>query len=989
MRVNRRTGALRLSGGNAQLAPAKQEKKNIIKGALRGLAALGVGLALFAGATAPQTAWADAAQDDGITVNLHDYDRTGSPNINSDQNDMKFGSDNYSGWNHYVGKGNGAYANIVENNLADGYPVLDEDTTDSNQSLAYLFIGGNTRSYVHDYMNTTGLLQKDSDGYWYFDSREDYARYNEDSNSFTLTDQDRNVNDVSVPLFTPFNDQYEWVHDRNGWHQQLTDTGDSNYSFGMDISAQFYMPEGGEVNGQNMVFSFTGDDDVWVYIDDVLVLDLGGIHDACSGEIDFATGKITYSPSSTYSGSRPSTLQEAFRTATGEDWDSTAYKTHTLKFFYLERGDGGSNCQIRFNLPTIPDGSVEIEKDVTYSNLNDVSDIDFAFNAYIDYDGDGKGYELYEGTYDVYEGRQRVEEGLTATDGVINLKDGQTARLITAGKPDGQRITRTSKYYVVETGASSDKYTVTVNGTTASWDGGSTENVKSPEFTVVDVAHVTFGNSISAINAFNLQVKKEGNVDTNATFYAKVMIGSLEYKGNYTVHNADESTTPGSTENGIIELKTGQYAEITGLVGGNTVTVSEVTSDGQPFVDQSDYQNPSYTIMGNNDGTLISSENVNDGSITTGISGTAAEGNALGDSPVIIATITNTSKVQPITVSNFLTVNKIVHGHALGANQFDFTVTPVADEETETTAEDAAKLARFTESVVTFHNEDSANAETSSLVRTGNTLTFTSDMLNKTYAFEYREVQNEFDQGYAGSDIPSDYTFDGSVYRVELTPEMKDGSTSEMHVKMEIFKDGNSIATVYNDGIETKTGSITFENTYQPLGLQVTKTDSGGNELSGAKFVLYEDSNNNDTFDDGENGDQPASGLIGTPTMASDGSVTTDADGHATFSGLQHGATYFLVEESVPSGYDYVLQGAYKIVVSVDGNTATMTDPNGTESDMNFDTTNRLFTTTITNSEVQSLPHSGSSGTVTLGAAGTAAVLVAGAYLTRRKRLTR
>ena len=60
----------------------------------------------------------------------------------------------------------------------------------------------------------------------------------------------------------------------------------------MTMGINFNVPADGKVNGKDMVFEFKGDDDVWVYIDDVLVLDIGGTHGAQSGTINFATGEI-------------------------------------------------------------------------------------------------------------------------------------------------------------------------------------------------------------------------------------------------------------------------------------------------------------------------------------------------------------------------------------------------------------------------------------------------------------------------------------------------------------------------------------------------------------------------------------------------------------------------------------------------------------------------------------------------------------------------
>ena len=60
-----------------------------------------------------------------------------------------------------------------------------------------------------------------------------------------------------------------------------------------------------------------------------------------------------------------------------KSWDASDYKNHELKFFYLERGRGGSNCTIEFNMPPIPKGTINFQKEIAYTNVKDVSDIDF------------------------------------------------------------------------------------------------------------------------------------------------------------------------------------------------------------------------------------------------------------------------------------------------------------------------------------------------------------------------------------------------------------------------------------------------------------------------------------------------------------------------------------------------------------------------------------------------------------------------------------
>ena len=155
----------------------------------------------------------------------------------------------------------------------------------------------------------------------------------------------------------------------------------NDFRFGMYGVAEFYQPVGGKVNGDDMIFEFTGDDDMVVYIDGVLVLDLGGIHDAQSGYINFANGEVGYTDQQTNQPvhwAEPKTnIYDQFSKA--DRLETTSWKTgtktfadgskHKIQFFYMERGKGASNLKIKVNIPPIPDGSVNIQKLV--DGLND------------------------------------------------------------------------------------------------------------------------------------------------------------------------------------------------------------------------------------------------------------------------------------------------------------------------------------------------------------------------------------------------------------------------------------------------------------------------------------------------------------------------------------------------------------------------------------------------------------------------------------------
>lgn len=191
-----------------------------------------------------------ATGDDEIIVNLFDYDGPDSfwDNLHPEEvginknHALKFYSftsfvpqsgENPNDWHRYSLQG------IVSDELGnDGYPEL----ASNGESLGYL--------------------------------------YNPDSKS---AEWDKHITE-GEEFFTQTNSGYEFASN------DFFPFGNNNNSFGMTVQFAFYMPADGQVNGQDMTFTFSGDDDVWVFIDNKLVLDIGGIHGAIGGNINFADG---------------------------------------------------------------------------------------------------------------------------------------------------------------------------------------------------------------------------------------------------------------------------------------------------------------------------------------------------------------------------------------------------------------------------------------------------------------------------------------------------------------------------------------------------------------------------------------------------------------------------------------------------------------------------------------------------------------------------
>ena len=178
----------------------------------------------------------------------------------------------------------------------------------------------------------------------------------------------------------------------------------SDFFFGMELSASFMQTENGkDAWGHDLIFEFSGDDDFWLYIDDKLVIDLGGVHSSLDGSVNFRTGEVIVNPKPTWKDKTVKlqyTLREYYEMALQEqglpqaeidaqlseifEGDTSVFKNytaHTMRVFYTERGAGASNLHRRFNLAPYEQGEVLLEKEVSGTDGVDQS-LRFPFQLY-------------------------------------------------------------------------------------------------------------------------------------------------------------------------------------------------------------------------------------------------------------------------------------------------------------------------------------------------------------------------------------------------------------------------------------------------------------------------------------------------------------------------------------------------------------------------------------------------------------------------------
>ena len=205
-------------------------------------------------------------------------------------------------------------------------------------------------------------------------------------------------------------------------------------AFGTVLEFDFYLPvDKTGLDGKDLTYYFNGDDDLWVFVDNELVLDIGGGHGAVTGSVNFSDGTWNVENANTVTG-YDSGADGTYgpKSGTLSTQLSSAGK-HTMKIFYLERGGSVSNCFMKFNLPRTPQGSVVVSKEVSEKNNANTAELmaaEFEFLISIQNNGTGDYQEktpLANTEYFVIDTDGTSVNKRTDESGKFTLKSGQEA----------------------------------------------------------------------------------------------------------------------------------------------------------------------------------------------------------------------------------------------------------------------------------------------------------------------------------------------------------------------------------------------------------------------------------------------------------------------------------------------------------------------------------------------------------------------------------
>lgn len=398
-----------------------------------------------------------------------------------------------------------------------------------------------------------------------------------------------------------------------------------NYGFGTQFTIPFTVTETGKnVDGSEMEFNFTGDDDVWVYIDGALVLDMGGAHNKAEGKINFAkqeatirtgTSNAKLGNSLTVGGRTPAepngnttvkfenimVKKSGSEPVTLDKYMKKSGTVHELKMYYMERGMWNSNMSISYSFVPLPSG-LTLSKTLDTTDVNaglknavqGLDNFDFKIqkkNLKTDEanysDVENLGYTLYDYDDRTFPGQEAKDSAATFSSSYfasdfINTKDKNNSSAFYAGTgfqitesiPQGTKLqydtskTRWGVYDSITSRAAIEGG----KGAVATFNMG---DDTSSEMDVVN-RYVNFVNT-PKVGSLSVAKKYEGDAlkDKTFGFTVKVDLTGGEYYDPYELEYTIGSQTGKTDKKGHFTLKAGEKITFEGIPAGAAYEVVE------------------------------------------------------------------------------------------------------------------------------------------------------------------------------------------------------------------------------------------------------------------------------------------------------------------------------------------------------------------------------------------------------------------------------
>lgn len=748
---------------------------------------------------------------------------------------------------------------------------------------------------------------------------------------------------------------------------------DTNFFFGMEMKMTFMQPKGGMTGNDNdgdgesdypMVFYFTGDDDVWVYIDGVLFLDLSGIHRHVGGEIDFVNGVVKYYALDTATGDVSTTayvtytfkelLEAAGASTSGLNSSGTFtdYTTHNFKFYYMERGSGSSVCRLNFNFPLLKRNSITVTKEnITVDSDGNEVDAEVLGNPDYYFNIVNSSNELFVGPdsvtgvyqYTVMESNGETIKNADGTDkifetdqyGIFTLKAGQTAVFNgikeNSGKYYVQELIKAAdnaQYPIVYINSTQTRYNALVDWQYRTYFSGlTTFDSKNPIYTG-PYGYEWYGRSgydtdsstnaafhfeqqnrvdVSKLGSLSITKKVESYVMALANTYFKIYVEldgePLPVGTSYTVGGKLRKVT----EAGYMEIAAGETATLANIISGTQFYIQEESGSAE-----------GYTVTY---GQTNADEATSNGTSISGV---------VRVNTNVAVVVTNSEVGTTVTIPG---TKSLVNPDG-AEHSYTFSLTEVTDS-TGATVKDGG-LSGYQATATTTDGTDDFSF----------TINYIQvDIGTLPAKFYYRITEN----GAADSLVNT------TVYVAEVTiTETADGIAAAV---TGMWKDGAKVDTLSADFVNTLSSSLTLEKTVdggtdaQNQGFTFTIKLEGENLPTSYPAVFYQ---------------QDGTAVEQTVYPNSDGCIVLKAFKHgekAVISGIPYG-TKWTVSESGNDGYTVTTQ-------VTTGETVTDSTGSVTAGEITMDG----ITVAYTNAAGYELPETGGAGTKSYTMAGLVIIL--------------